>query len=225
MNSTTLREKNEPTASKQATRDRILDSSRRIFNAEGLHATAVYRIAADIGISPGNLAYHFKTKADIAGELARKFESAFKSVASTLAAPVESSRFIQSMREVLVLMWRFRFLFTSPQYLSSIDPDLGSHVIALRTSLRDLIRQLTREMIAAKGIRPPRQGSSDILADNILAIWLYWLQNEDLAAEHSGDEPEIGAVRDCLEHHFGLLEPYLGTKFAGSFRRDLAAAL
>lgn len=225
MTGTTLRAKKDPPPSRPgATRERILDASRRIFNAEGLQATAVYRIAADIGMSAGNLAYHFKTKADIAGQLALSFEASFKAVAATLALPVEPTRFIDSMREVLVLMWRYRFLFTTPQYLAVIDPELGSRVVAIRTSLRDLIRQHTREMIVAKGIRPPRDGSSDILADNIVAIWLYWLQNQDLAADPGSDEPASDALRDCLEHHFGLLEPYLGTSFASNFRRDLAGA-
>ncbi|SEH19177.1 transcriptional regulator, TetR family [Sphingopyxis sp. YR583] len=226
MASTTLRAKKGPPVPKPtATRDRILDASRRSFNAEGLQASAAYRVAADVGISAGNLAYHFKTKAEIAGELARNFEMAFKQVAATLAGPVEPLRFIHSMREVLALMWRFRFLFTTPQYLAVVDPELGSHVIALRLSVRDLIRQHTREMIMAKGIRPPRDQSSDILADNIVAIWMYWLQNQDLGADRAADEPSASALKDCLEHHFGLLEPYLGAKFATSFRRDLDITL
>jgi AcrR family transcriptional regulator len=44
------------------TRQRILDAARRLFNERGVHATGVREIARALGMSPGNLAYHFPTK-------------------------------------------------------------------------------------------------------------------------------------------------------------------
>ena len=44
------------------TRDRILQASLALFNADGLAAVSTHKVAAELGISPGNLHYHFKTK-------------------------------------------------------------------------------------------------------------------------------------------------------------------
>lgn len=48
-----------------STKQRILSASIRLFNEYGVDAVRLQQIAEDIGISVGNLAYHFKTKDDI----------------------------------------------------------------------------------------------------------------------------------------------------------------
>src|SRR5439155_24921871 len=56
------------------TRDRILEASLALFNQDGLAAGSTHRIAAELGISSGNLHYHFKAKQLIVGGLFRRFE-------------------------------------------------------------------------------------------------------------------------------------------------------
>jgi len=51
------------------TRERILQTSLALFNALGLAAVSTHRIAAELEMSPGNLHYHFKTKASIVERL------------------------------------------------------------------------------------------------------------------------------------------------------------
>ncbi|WP_332369331.1 TetR/AcrR family transcriptional regulator [Spirosoma telluris] len=45
-----------------STKGRILNASVRLFNEYGVDAVRLQQIAEEIGISVGNLAYHFKTK-------------------------------------------------------------------------------------------------------------------------------------------------------------------
>ncbi len=45
-----------------STKQRILDASVRLFNEYGVDSVRLQQIAEEIGISVGNLAYHFKTK-------------------------------------------------------------------------------------------------------------------------------------------------------------------
>lgn len=45
-----------------STKNRILSASIRLFNEYGIDAVRLQQIAEEIGISVGNLAYHFKTK-------------------------------------------------------------------------------------------------------------------------------------------------------------------
>ena len=60
-------------AAGSSTRDRILQTSLRLFNEEGVAAVSTHRVAAEMGISPGNLHYHFKTKQAIVTWLFRRF--------------------------------------------------------------------------------------------------------------------------------------------------------
>lgn len=52
-----------------ATRQRILDTARRLFNAEGLSRVGVRDVARAAEISAGNLSYHFATKDDLVAAL------------------------------------------------------------------------------------------------------------------------------------------------------------
>jgi AcrR family transcriptional regulator len=71
------------------TRDRILEAALRLFNDDGLPGVSTHRIAAELGISPGNLHYHFKSKRLIVGWLFRRFEDR---LAPCLAAAAQRPR-------------------------------------------------------------------------------------------------------------------------------------
>ena len=51
------------------TRERIVEVAIRLFNAEGINAVGVREIARTLGISPGNLSYHFPRKEDLLVEM------------------------------------------------------------------------------------------------------------------------------------------------------------
>lgn len=204
-----------------STRERILETSRLLFNEEGLQASAVYRVAAAMRISAGNLNYHFKTKIDIADALADRFEETFVRLTARVDQLGVEIKLVDLMTDVLTLIWRYRFLFESPQYLHAIDQQLAMRLRSLRTGLRNLIRQTTRHMIETGVLRAPRGGDGDILADNIVATWIYWLQMQDESLHADSDQPDPESLVDCIQHHFGLLEPYLSSNFAKKFLHDL----
>lgn len=52
-----------------ATKEDILASGLRIVNARGLSALSVRAVAEDLGLSPGNVSYHFRRKEDLVAAL------------------------------------------------------------------------------------------------------------------------------------------------------------
>lgn len=54
------------------TKENILKSALRLFNRYGTSSVTLRTIAKDLGISQGNLNYHFKKREDIIGELYRR---------------------------------------------------------------------------------------------------------------------------------------------------------
>jgi AcrR family transcriptional regulator len=205
-----------------STRHRILEAGRLRFNADGLQAAALYRVAGDLRISPGNLTYHFKNKAELAIALADQLEHEMETATRPFAEPPDSQRVIALMESVITLLWRYRFLFNSSHYLAGVDERLAVRYQALHLKIRALIRDYTEAMIANGAMRSPRPDGARIIADNVLAVWVSWLQLQGLSDDAAGDTPTLPMLRDCLEHHFGLLEPYLSKAFVTEI--DLALA-
>lgn len=57
------------------TRDRIAQASLELFNAQGERSVTTNHIATHLGISPGNLYYHYPNKQAIIAELFAEYES------------------------------------------------------------------------------------------------------------------------------------------------------
>ena len=72
-----------------ATKARILEAARTLFNEEGVGALSAVDIAAALGISPGHLYYHFKGKPEILTVLAGAYDD---EVALVLEAAVGDCR-------------------------------------------------------------------------------------------------------------------------------------
>jgi len=72
-------------AGRSKTKDKILRTALGLFNNEGESAVSSVDIASVIGISPGNLYYHYKGKDEIIVELFADFEEEIRQV---LGSPI-----------------------------------------------------------------------------------------------------------------------------------------
>ena len=93
------------------TRDRILETSLAIFNAEGEAHTTTIDIANEMDISPGNLYYHFKGKDQIIAELFQQYELA---LGSTLTAPIEQP--LSSEKGTVENNWYYLYVVMEEMY-------------------------------------------------------------------------------------------------------------
>ncbi|MNE26831.1 putative HTH-type transcriptional regulator TtgW [compost metagenome] len=109
------------------TRERIVQASLELFNAQGERSVTTNHIAAHLGISPGNLYYHFRNKQEIIAELFAAYEAdvdSFLRLPEGRALTVDDKTFY--LEALLAAMWRYRFLHRDLEHLLDSDPELAA---------------------------------------------------------------------------------------------------
>ncbi|MFI8480281.1 TetR/AcrR family transcriptional regulator [Pseudomonas sp. NPDC078700] len=113
-------------AAPQKTRERIILASLELFNSQGERSVTTNHIAEFLGISPGNLYYHFRNKQAIIAELFGRYEA---DVDSFLRLPEGREPSIKDknfyLESLLEAMWRYRFLHRDLEHLLGSDPVLS----------------------------------------------------------------------------------------------------
>lgn len=107
------------------TRDRIIQASKDLFNEQGERNVTTNHIASHLGISPGNLYYHFKNKQQIIYDIYLNYE---KQVDEQLKLPEDRPLNINDklmyLQSIFQGLWDYRFLHRDLQHLLEIDDDL-----------------------------------------------------------------------------------------------------
>jgi AcrR family transcriptional regulator len=107
------------------TRDRILLASLQLFNERGERVVTTNHIAAELGISPGNLYYHFRNKSEIISELLDQYQH---DILALLIVPNDRPLTVQDKLQyfnaLCTQFWRFRFLHRDIHHLIDVSEDL-----------------------------------------------------------------------------------------------------
>jgi AcrR family transcriptional regulator len=203
-------------------RDRILETSLEMFNDRGVWAVSTSTIAAELGISPGNLYYHFANKEQIIRELWAKFDHDAQLV---LRDPEEDGllppqRLAQFFVGVFDTIWRFRFIFRDADELSARDAEFGE---AFRNEVewgRQRLLVLFNSLIRYGAMRLPEDPLDlDRLSVNMNVVLLNWLRFLSLAEGKEVVGPD--AFAEGGMQAFVMLVPYLETSYAKRTRREL----
>ena len=112
------------------TRDRILETALQLFNEQGEPNVSTLEIATEMGISPGNLYYHFHNKEEIVNALFGEFEQEMAHLLDTITPPLNEAEDIWFFLHLMFeLIWKYRFFYYDISTLMS-----GNHKVELRFS-------------------------------------------------------------------------------------------
>ncbi|MEE1676035.1 TetR/AcrR family transcriptional regulator [Agarivorans aestuarii] len=129
------------------TKDKIIHTSLKLFNERGERQITTNHIAAELGISPGNLYYHFSNKQEIIRSIfdlyVAQLENSFRPHADQRLSLEHLTQYLDASFE---LMWRFRFMYANLLELLARDPELEEKYQGLQLELahwsRDILFQL-----------------------------------------------------------------------------------
>ena len=118
------------------TRDRILECALQLFNQKGEPNVSTMEVANEMGISPGNLYYHFHGKEPLVLGLFERFQNELAPLLDPPAeAQLEPQDYWLFLHLIVERMAQYRFLFQDLSNLAGRLPKLAKGIRNLLTAL------------------------------------------------------------------------------------------
>jgi len=162
------------------TKQKILATSLGLFNNEGEGLISSVDIASVIGISPGNLYYHYKGKDEIIAALFDDFEEEIRMV---LSAPIKEPLQIEDNWVYLYIIFEeiydFRFFYRNLSQILTRIPALAPRFSRI-LSQKERMATAFLGPIEDSGILIFEPGEKEALAGRLAQHFTFWLQYHDL---------------------------------------------
>ena len=192
------------------TAERILEVTLELFNRFGEPNVSTTLISAELGISPGNLYYHYPAKEELINSLFDRFERALNELlnASDGVRDVEDAWFF--MHTLYEIIWQHRFLYRDLNDLLSKNRRLETH---FQTVLKNKTRAVKTMLDGMSRSGSVRIDSREIesTATSMVVVLTYWLSFEYVRDPRRALEPENAqsALLRGAQNVLNLLAPYL----------------
>ncbi len=191
---------------KRDTRTRILVASLLLFNEKGEPNTTTNEIADEVDISPGNLHYHFRRKADLVDALLAEFQADARRV---LEPPSEQPMSLDDFWVFLHLLLEFK---TAYRFLLRDMESLVAEYPRVDNTMRHFARGLTAvfelylHALAASGVITIDDREIPVVGRNLAVIALF-SQRFDALVERTGsaDDSALRIAAAVLN----VLKPYV----------------
>lgn len=200
------------------TRTRILVASLLLFNEKGEPRTTTNEIADELDISPGNLHYHFRRKAQIVEALLAEFQAdARKLLQPPDGEAISLDDFWVFLHLLLELTAAYRFLLRDTETLVAEYPKVGTALTHFAKGLTAVFELYLRGL-AAGGVLEMDNDEARVVGANLAIIALYSDRFDALTGTTlSADDAALRVARSILN----ALKPF-AAKNAATQLEELA---
>jgi AcrR family transcriptional regulator len=176
-----------------------------VFNEHGTAAVSLNSLAEALGISTGNLQYHYRSKEEIIRAI---LEVMFKDW-NTFYQEMDTKSFtMDTLRRILRinfdLVWKYRFFYRELNALLRNDAILAKRYAVIQEGRLAEQEMLTKQMATSRG----RSISGRELRNMVLVGWV--LSNSWLSyVESTGRPVDERAMEDAVEILVQFYKPYV----------------
>jgi len=189
------------------TRERILATALRLFNESGTAPASTNHIADALGMSPGNLYYHFRNKEEIIRAL---FEQVFARWDELYTVPGDRLPTLadlqQLVRATFGTSWEYRFIYRELIALLRHDDQLQRRWVEIRARGFAGFQELFDQFVAAGVLRAPNDPAAVTrLAELCWLISEFWLAS----VEVSGESVDSAQMQRGIALMLQVLDPFV----------------
>jgi len=150
----------------------ILENARRLFNETNTQAVTTNHIAKAMGISPGNLHYHYKNREEIIRLL---YANMRKEMTLSIEELPQTLDELSKHQKILIgIQWEYRFFFREILFLFSRDSELQRQYIEDNTAHRSRIKLVMQSFVKSGELDIKEQDLLEYMVDSILMSWQFY---------------------------------------------------
>ncbi|HEX5648675.1 MAG TPA: TetR/AcrR family transcriptional regulator, partial [Steroidobacteraceae bacterium] len=186
---------------------RIADAALALFNAAGTHAVSTRHVAARLGISPGNLYYHFGNKEEIVLHLYERLESRLEGIlAPTPGGARTFDDVLAYLDAIFAHLWEFRFFYRDLNALLREVPGLEDRYRGLAGRVTSQARAIFSGMVA-QGWMDASDEQLDLLSTNAWIVLTQWFTHRQVVDRRR--TIRSSDIREGIRHLVALFSPLL----------------
>ena len=167
-----------------------------MFNALGERNVTTNHIADELGISPGNLYYYFKSKDDIVAQLFALYEARMDEVLARRKRSITLDDVHLHLQRVFECMWTYRFLYRDLVDILSRNRKLKLRFARLLNRAEDSVVVMLRGLVDTK--------LAQAIAENIVLATTFWLNYHTV---RNKAEPTQADIAKGVEQVMRLIVP------------------
>ena len=190
----------------QKTQERIKAKAISLFNEFGTGNISIGRIASEVGISRGNLQYHYADKQELIRAI---YQDIAREVLSNWEGD-DRQPTVRHMAEMFVrqfdYVWRYRFIYREMVGLIRADAELALRVRANRDRRIEAVIKFFKALVKNRVLKKTRGDES--LRYLVMMTWIFcdnWLN----FIEIQGNEINSEILQEGYDHIIEILYPYL----------------
>ncbi len=205
------------------TKQKIIAAAIGLYNEKGVPAVTMRDIAQSVGISAGNLAYHFKNQDFIIEEAFRQMEAQRDDILSGVQEIPSFENINAQLVPLLKLARTYSFIYLDSVHIFRTYPGIARLQRSYFEQSIAYIKAVIELSQGAGNIIPePRTGTYQRLAHTTWMIINFWLEQAILRGENDARDDDI------RQKIWDLVIPYLTDKghhqFAKLYKPENASA-
>ena len=183
------------------TREKILLQALDLFNQKGVDQVSVLEISQTMGISYGNLTYHFKKKDDLVQALYVQMQHELDAAINHLVQRIfEETYYLKLVNELLQVTWKYRFLYLSINSLMNQYPFIREGEKSYSATRNKILNRGKKYLINEGYLKPESDSHYELLIRNLNMILYAWIVDAELF--HEG---EVAAkIEDYATLFYGI---------------------
>lgn len=202
---------------RKKTRERILETALQLFNEKGIGVVSSKHVSDEMGISYGNLCYHFPKKDDIILQLYLNMQTELDEQFQQIQQEIFGFDFmVKSLQALLRTVYKYKFIYLDITIMTRRSEEIKRHAVRQVEQRRKLLRGIVDFLIHEGYAKFEKiEGHYDKIVHIMLILLNSWIADSETFYKGPEDEK----LSYYLDLFYSFMRPSLTKKGIEAFNQ------